>query len=120
MPGVVVISIPVTDQDRAAKFYTDYFGFHLIGNEAMGPNMRWVHLAHGDEAATITLTTWFDKLTPGVLQGLMLYTEDPDALRERMVADGIECSDCDDQPWGRFFSTSDPDGNGLIAARTTS
>ncbi len=29
------------------------------------------------------------------------------ALRER----GVDCSDVDDQPWGRFVRFDDPDGN---------
>jgi catechol 2,3-dioxygenase-like lactoylglutathione lyase family enzyme len=118
VPGVVVISVPVTDQDRAAKFYTDYLGFRVLEDQPMGPAMRWLRLANGDDTATLTLTTWFDRLVPGTLQGLVLYTDDPDALRTRMSDDGFECSECEDQPWGRYFMANDPDGNGLVIART--
>lgn len=45
MPGVVMVSIPVTDQDKAALFYTEHLGFRVVADSAMGPTMRWVQLA---------------------------------------------------------------------------
>ncbi len=117
MPGVAVVSVPVTDQDRAATFYCTYLGFSISADAAMGPTMRWVQLAAGDERTTLTLTTWFERLTPGVVQGLVLDVADPDATRAAMMAGGVEVSELEDQPWGRFFTCEDPDGNGLIVAR---
>jgi catechol 2,3-dioxygenase-like lactoylglutathione lyase family enzyme len=118
VPGVVIVSVPVADQDRAAKFYTDYLGFKVLRDDPMGPTMRWVQLGSGDDKVSITLTTWFKRFTPGTLEGFLLHVDDPDALRARMVADGRECSECEDQPWGRFFTTTDPDGNALVLTRT--
>jgi catechol 2,3-dioxygenase-like lactoylglutathione lyase family enzyme len=118
MPGVVIVSVPVTDQDRAAAFYCDYLGFRVLEDAPMGPTMRWLRLAHGDDATSLTLTTWFERHVPGSLEGLVLYTEDPDALRARMVAAGHECTEVDEQPWGRFFTAEDPDGNRLVITRT--
>src|ERR1700691_1891399 len=99
MPGVIVVSVPVEDQDRAAKYYTEYLGFKVLRDDPMGPTMRWLQLGTGDDRATLTLTTWFERLKPGTLEGLLLHVDDPDALRAQMVADGHECSECSDQPW---------------------
>lgn len=118
MPRIAVVSVPVTDQQRAADFYTRYVGLHVVADQQMGDDMRWLQLGHGDDQATLTLTTWFDRLTPGTLQGLVLHVDDPDAVHAALVADGHECSEPEDQPWGRFFSVDDPDGNSLIVART--
>ena len=63
MTGVAVVSVPVTDQDRAAAFYTEHLGFRVIEDAPMGPEMRWVQLAAGDAPTTLTLTTWFDTMT---------------------------------------------------------
>jgi catechol 2,3-dioxygenase-like lactoylglutathione lyase family enzyme len=112
--------VPVTDQDRAAAFYTEYLGFRVIEDQQMGPDMRWVQLGCDGQQATITLTTWFDVMTPGTVQGLLVDVDDADGTRSKMAAAGIECSELDEQPWGRFFTTKDPDGNGVIVARTTS
>jgi catechol 2,3-dioxygenase-like lactoylglutathione lyase family enzyme len=118
MPGVAVLSVPVSDQDRAAAYYSEFLGFRVIEDQPMGPTMRWVQLAAGDEPTTITLTTWFDSMPAGSISGLVIDVADVDAVRERLLAAGHECSDLDDQGWGRFFTTSDPDGNGLVIART--
>ncbi len=118
MPGVAVVSVPVTDQDRAAAFYAEHLGFDVVEDSPMGPTMRWVQLAAGDAPTTITLVTWFDSMPPGSVEGLVIDVDDPDACRAGLVAAGVECTELDDQPWGRYFTCRDPDGNGLVVART--
>jgi catechol 2,3-dioxygenase-like lactoylglutathione lyase family enzyme len=119
MPGVAVVSVPVTDQDRAVAFYTGYLGFRVVEDAAMGPTMRWVQLRAGDAPTTITLTTWFETMAAGTVEGLVLDVEDPDGVRAAMQAGGVACSELADEPWGRYFTCKDPDGNGLVVTRTT-
>jgi catechol 2,3-dioxygenase-like lactoylglutathione lyase family enzyme len=119
MPGVVVVSVPVSDQDRAADFYCRHLGFRVIEDQPMGPTMRWVQLACADQVTTITLTAWFDAMPAGSIAGLVIDVDDVDAVHVAMVADGVACSDVSDEPWGRYFTTNDPDGNGVVVARTT-
>jgi catechol 2,3-dioxygenase-like lactoylglutathione lyase family enzyme len=119
MPGVTIVSIPVSDQDRAAAYYCEYLGFRVIQDNPMGLTMRWVRLAAGDEPTTITLTTWFDSMPPGSVTGLVIDVADVDAVHARLEADGHACSAMDEQGWGRFFTTSDPDGNGLVVVRSS-
>jgi uncharacterized glyoxalase superfamily protein PhnB len=38
--------------------------------------------------------------------------EDADAARAELMSRGIEASDVQEMPWGRFVFFSDPDGNG--------
>jgi catechol 2,3-dioxygenase-like lactoylglutathione lyase family enzyme len=109
----------VSDQDRAAAFYAEHLGFRVIDDVPMGPTMRWVQLAAGDEPTTLALTTWFDTFPAGSLAGLVIDVEDPDACRATLVAAGVECSAVEDQAWGRTFTCADPDGNGLVVARIT-
>jgi predicted enzyme related to lactoylglutathione lyase len=120
MPGVSVVSVPVSDQDRAAAFYSEYLGFKVIEDQAMGPDMRWVQLGVDGQQTTITLTTWFEGMPAGSITGLLLDVDDADATRAAMVAGGVECTELTDEPWGRYFMVKDPDGNGLIVSRTTS
>src|SRR5271170_7470874 len=87
MPGVCVVSVPVTDQDKAAAFYTTYLGFEVIEDSPMGPTMRWVQLGCGDQFTSITLTTWFDTMPAGSITGLLIDVPDVDATRAQMVAD---------------------------------
>jgi len=64
--GVEVVSIPVSDQDRARDFYVDVLGLELIRDAQMGPGMRWVQLgAPGGRGTTLTLVTWFETMPAG-------------------------------------------------------
>jgi uncharacterized glyoxalase superfamily protein PhnB len=51
-------------------------------------------------------------MAPGSLQGLQLVAEDIEEARDRLAAGGVEVSEVQDFPWGRFVFFSDPDGNG--------
>src|SRR5262249_35173695 len=42
--GVKFVSIPVTDQDRALKFYTETLGFRLVTDQPFSPEQRWIEL----------------------------------------------------------------------------
>jgi catechol 2,3-dioxygenase-like lactoylglutathione lyase family enzyme len=119
MAGVAVVSVPVTDQDKAASFYNEFLGFHTIADVEMGPGMRWLQLGCGDEPTSITLVTWFDRMPAGSVEGLVIEVDDPDACQAKLVASGWECSAVGDEQWGRTFTTRDPDGNGLVVARLT-
>ncbi len=41
-----------------------------------------------------------------------MWSKDADAAREELAGRGVEVSDVDEQPWGRFVYFKDPDGNG--------
>jgi catechol 2,3-dioxygenase-like lactoylglutathione lyase family enzyme len=115
-----LISLPVADQDRARQFYVDVLGFDLVRDNPMGPDMRWVQVAPKGAATSITLVTWFPSMPPGSVKGTVLETDDLDgdvaALTARGVAidGGIQA-----QPWGRFVTFDDPDGNGIVLQETS-
>ena len=116
---IAVVSVPVSDQDRALAFYRDVMRFDLKDDQAMGPAMRWIQFQPSDGGATIALTTWFEGLKPGGQQGLMLAVDDIDAEHARLEGLGIEVTPVDAQPWGRFTMLKDPDGNGWVVAALT-
>ena len=74
-----IISVPVSDPQRAKAFYRDILGFALIREEPMGPGMTWIQLAPQGQSVTIALVTWFEQMKPGGLQGVMVNTENIDA-----------------------------------------
>jgi uncharacterized glyoxalase superfamily protein PhnB len=41
----------------------------------------------------------------------MLVVDDADAAHDELASRGVEVSDVDEQPWGRFVYFADPDGN---------
>jgi catechol 2,3-dioxygenase-like lactoylglutathione lyase family enzyme len=117
--GVEVLSLPVSDQDRARDFYVDVLGFELLRDTEMQPGMRWVQVAPPGGGTTITLVTWFDSMPAGSYRGLVLETDDVDADVERLRGLGLDFPDgIQEQPWGRFVTLADPDGNGLVLQAT--
>lgn len=45
---VTLISIPVLDQEKALKFYTEYLGFMIKKDEPLGGGHRWLTLVSKD------------------------------------------------------------------------
>ena len=109
-----IISVPVSDAQRAKRFYQDVLGFVLIREEPMGPDMTWIQLAPPDQPVTIALVTWFEQMKPGGLQGVMVNTENIDATHALLQGRGLKIGNIEQQPWGRYAMFNDPDGNGWI------
>ena len=113
--NVKVLSLPVSDQDRSINFYVDVLGLELLSGASMGPSMRWVQVALKGATTSITLVTRFPSMSPGSLNGLVLETgaldSDVALLRSKgvVIEGGIQ-----EQPWGRFVTFDDPDGNGIV------
>jgi len=109
---ISVLSVPVSDQDRAKAFYTDVLGFEVLADNPFSEDQRWVQLAPPGAQTAITLTTWFEDYQPGSLRGVILEVPDLDAelasFRER---GGLLDGEVDETPWGRFAAFRDPDGN---------
>lgn len=118
---VQLLSIPVTDQDRARDFYVGLLGLELVREFEMNPAMRWVQVRPVGGETSMTLVTWFPSMPAGSLAGLVLETDDLDGevarLRDRSVAFDGEIRD---QPWGRSIVMRDPDGNGIVLQSTRS
>ncbi|MGH3423800.1 MAG: VOC family protein [Nocardioidaceae bacterium] len=113
--SVQLFSLPVRDQDRARDFYVDVLGFELLGDNPMGPDMRWVQVAPPGAQTSITLVTWFDTMAPGSVKGTVLETDDLEGDVELLRSRGVKVAgDIEEQPWGRFVTFDDPDGNGIV------
>ncbi|MFF9274760.1 VOC family protein [Streptomyces griseosporeus] len=108
------VTLPVTDQDRALRFYTDVLGFEVVVDRQMPPG-RWLQVAPKGAQTVFTLSgPDMGGFEPGSARGIMLVTTDVDADCARLVAAGTAVQGPDDVPWGRMASFTDPDGNGLM------
>jgi catechol 2,3-dioxygenase-like lactoylglutathione lyase family enzyme len=114
-----VVSIPVSDQDRAKAFYRDKLAFIELSDTQVGDGMRWVQLSPPGSSNSVTLVTWFDTMPAGSLRGLVLNTSSLDADVEELKRRGVSISSIEEQPWARFVTFTDPDGNGLILQQRT-
>jgi catechol 2,3-dioxygenase-like lactoylglutathione lyase family enzyme len=109
-----VVSIPVSDQDRAKAFYRDVLGFEELADQKMASEMRWVQLAPQGSATSVTLVTWFDSMPAGSLRGLVLHTPTLDDDVAALHSKGVKTSEIMSAPWARYVTLTDPDGNGLV------
>jgi catechol 2,3-dioxygenase-like lactoylglutathione lyase family enzyme len=110
-----LVSIPVSDVDRAKAFYVDALGFEERFDGPFGDGMRWVELAPPNSQATIALVTWFETMPPGSVTGLVLHTPDVRAAYEDLRARGVPFTgEPREDPWGASATFADPDGNGWV------
>jgi catechol 2,3-dioxygenase-like lactoylglutathione lyase family enzyme len=111
-----VISVPVTDQDRAKRFYAEQLGFAEQIDAAFGDSMRWVMLRPPGGGTAITLVTWFGTMPAGSLNGSVLGCDDIEKTLAELIARGVTFAEDEIQeaPWGRWKTFTDPDGNGWI------
>ncbi|PZF79690.1 VOC family protein [Jiangella anatolica] len=106
-----LVSVPVTDVDRAKEFYVRA-GFNADHDHTVSDTVRFVQLTPPGSACSIAIGLGLTSMAPGSLDNLQMVVADADAARADLLARGIEVSEVDDQPWGRFVFFSDPDGNG--------
>jgi catechol 2,3-dioxygenase-like lactoylglutathione lyase family enzyme len=112
---VQIVSVPVGDPDRAKDFYVNVLGMELLQDMPMDSAMKWIQGAPKGSEASITLVTWFESMPAGSLKGLVLETQDKEATIAEFASKGFVIeSEIDEQPWGRFVTFDDPDGNGIV------
>ena len=106
-----LIAVPVSDVDRAKAFYVDQAGFNPDHDHKVSDELRFVQLTPPGSACSITIGTGITDAEPGSVQGLQLVVEDADAAHADLSGRGVDVSDVQDFPWGRFVFFADPDGN---------
>ncbi len=107
-----LIQVPVADVDRALEFYAERAGFVLEHDHRVSEQLRFVQLTPPGSACSISLTTNAHQMDPGSIEGLQLVVADVEAARAELSERGVEVSEVQQFPWGRFVFFRDPDGNG--------
>ena len=140
-----VVVIPVTDVDRAKKFYAS-LGWRLDIDSGDGKDYRIVQFNPPGSACSIIFGKNVTSAAPGSAQGLYLIVSDIEAARKELLGLGVEISDAfhgdagvydgPDEPFlfGRrrvygpdpdhhsyrsYASFHDPDGNGWLLQEVT-
>jgi catechol 2,3-dioxygenase-like lactoylglutathione lyase family enzyme len=108
---IEVVFLGVTDVDRAKKFYVEQVGFTADHDHRVQEGLRFVQLTPPGSACSVAFGEGITAMEPGGQKGVMIVIDDADAARERLRAAGVDVSEVDDQPWGRFVYFEDPDGN---------
>jgi catechol 2,3-dioxygenase-like lactoylglutathione lyase family enzyme len=135
-----VIIIPVSDVDRAKKFY-EKLGFRFDGDFVANEMLRVVQFTPPNSEASIIFGKGIASAKSGLTDSLVLAVESVDAARAHLVARGVEVSEVfhyadlpfnnsvgnprisGRDPEGRsyftFASFEDPDGNGWLLQEIT-
>jgi catechol 2,3-dioxygenase-like lactoylglutathione lyase family enzyme len=106
-----LIAVPVSDVDRAKAFYVEQCGFNADHDHQVNENLRFVQLTPPGSACSIAIGLGVTEAEPGSVRGMQLVVESADAAHAELSSRGVEVSDVQDFPWGRFVFFSDPDGN---------
>jgi predicted enzyme related to lactoylglutathione lyase len=106
-----LVAVPVSDVDRAKAFY-EQVGFNADHDHQVSDEMRFVQLTPPGSGCSIAIGSGIMTTEPGSVQGLQLVVDDIEAAQADLSGRGIEVSDVQDFPWGRFVFFKDPDGNG--------
>jgi predicted enzyme related to lactoylglutathione lyase len=107
-----LISVPVSDVDRAKRFYTEQVGFNADHDHTVSDELRFVQLTPPGSACSIAFGVGLTDMPPGSVQGLQVVVSDIEAARAELAGRGVEVSEVQEFPWGKFVHFSDPDGNG--------
>jgi catechol 2,3-dioxygenase-like lactoylglutathione lyase family enzyme len=108
---IELVAIPVTDVDRAKGFYTAKIGFNADHDHTVSDELRFVQLTPPGSACSIALGKGVTDAEPGSVQGMQIVVEDIEAAHAELAGRGVDVSDVQDFPWGRFVFFADPDGN---------
>jgi catechol 2,3-dioxygenase-like lactoylglutathione lyase family enzyme len=106
-----LVTIPVSDVDRAKAFYVEQAGFVADHDHSVADGLRFVQLTPPGSACSVVLGVGITDMPPGSQRGVQMVVADADAARKELADRGVEVSEVDDQPWGRFVYFADPDGN---------
>ena len=88
-----VVTIPVSDLDRARDFYAEQVGFKVDIDEQVSDDVRFLQLTPPGSGCSIHLGPGTEKLRPGALEGLFLVVPDVRAAREELSARGVGVSE---------------------------
>jgi predicted enzyme related to lactoylglutathione lyase len=106
-----LVPVPVSDVDRAKAFYVERAGFNADQDHRVNESLRFVQLTPPGSACSIAIGQGLTAMQPGSLKGLQVVVADADAARADLASRGVEVSDVQEFPWGRFVFFADPDAN---------
>jgi catechol 2,3-dioxygenase-like lactoylglutathione lyase family enzyme len=125
-----VITIPVTDVDRAKEFYSSGLGFDVDVDYAPTEDFRVVQLTPPGAACSVQIGTGLTEAVPGSVRNTYLVVTDLEAAADELRARGINVSgpehkepaemwaggladglDQERRDYASFLRVSDPDGN---------
>jgi catechol 2,3-dioxygenase-like lactoylglutathione lyase family enzyme len=109
---IELIIMPVSDVDRSRAFYGDTLGWPVDHDQTVDENVRFVQVTPPGSACSIAFGSGLTEMEPGSLRAIQVVVGSADEALADLTARGVAADGVDDQPWGRFVTFDDPDGNG--------
>ena len=122
---IEVVTVPVSDVDRARDFYAEMVGFEVDIDFKVSEDVRLVQLTPPGSACSIHLGKGTVDMEPGSIDGVFLVVLDVRAARAQLVERGVEVGELqvfedgayrpakegEDLDYVGCVFFSDPDGN---------
>jgi catechol 2,3-dioxygenase-like lactoylglutathione lyase family enzyme len=129
-----VVVIPVSDVERAKRFYLG-MGWRLDADFSNGDTWRVLQVTPPGSACSFFFGKGLTRATPGSVHGLLLAVDDVNAARAELIGHGVDVSgvfhfegglhftgtqgrapgpDPERRSYHTFASFNDPDGNGWV------
>jgi predicted enzyme related to lactoylglutathione lyase len=108
---IELIPLAVQDVDRSVEFYGKVLGWSVDHDRTVSPDLRFVQVTPPGSACSICFGIGLDMMPEGSSQFIQIVVADADEACVLLRKRGVECSDVDEQPWGRFVRFEDPSGN---------
>lgn len=93
-----LVTVPVSDIDRAKAFYVDQTGFSVEQDVQVDDNHRFVELVPPGSPCSIALQKGYVDSAPGSLAGVQLNVDDVDEVHSFLRNRGVHVSDVQDFP----------------------
>ena len=87
---IEVVTIPVSDIDRARDFYAEKVGFAVDIDHRISDDLRLLQLTPPGSACSIHLGKGTVDMEPGSIDGVFLVVRDLIAARDYLVERGVE------------------------------
>jgi catechol 2,3-dioxygenase-like lactoylglutathione lyase family enzyme len=108
---IELIPLAVSDVDRSVEFYGNRVGWNVDFDQVVSDELRFVQVTPPGSACSFCFGTGLEMLPEGSTQMIQAVIASAEEARDDLRGRGVECSDVDEQPWGRFVHFTDPDGN---------
>jgi len=108
---IELIPLAVADVDLAVAFYGETLGWPVDHDQTVTEGLRFVQVTPPGSACSFCFGEGLDMMPTGSSQFIQVVVADADEACALLRGRGVECSDVDEQAWGRFVNFADPDGN---------